>query len=125
MRTSQLLLLLGAGLLAAACSNDSAEDLAPAPPPGAACDSTAFTYALVVAPLLQQRCVSCHNNTVRNGNVSLATHAQVQQVAANGRLLGTITHAPGFPPMPQGAPKLAPCDIARLRQWVRAGAPNN
>ncbi|WP_157886897.1 hypothetical protein [Hymenobacter sp. PAMC 26628] len=46
-------------------------------------------------------------------------------MAADGRLLGTTSHAPGFPPMPQGAPQLATCDLAQLRAWVAAGAPNN
>jgi hypothetical protein len=49
----------------------------------------------------------------------------VQRVAANGRLVGVISHAAGYPAMPQGGPKLSDCEIARIRTWVRQGTPNN
>ncbi|GAB3228767.1 hypothetical protein GCM10027346_13660 [Hymenobacter seoulensis] len=116
--------LVGLALLPA-CAYDSAEELLSQAPVAPACDSTAITFSASVAPLLQQRCVSCHNNALRNGNVSLETYAQVQQVAASGRLLGAVTHAPGFAPMPQNEARLPTCDLATLRQWVRAGMPNN
>ncbi|QJX46012.1 cytochrome c [Hymenobacter taeanensis] len=108
-----------------ACTYDSAEELLSKTPPAPACDTLAVTFAASVAPLLQQRCVSCHNPTLRNGDVNLTTYAQVQRVAADGRLVGVITHAAGYPAMPQGGPKLSDCEIARIRSWVRQGAPNN
>ncbi|SNC75346.1 Cytochrome C oxidase, cbb3-type, subunit III [Hymenobacter gelipurpurascens] len=108
-----------------ACTYDSAEELLSQAPPAPACDSLAVTFAASVAPLLQQRCVSCHNTALRNGDVSLETYAQVQRVATDGRLVGVITHAQGYPPMPQNGPKLSDCEIARIRQWVRSGMPNN
>ncbi|MCA8831575.1 hypothetical protein [Hymenobacter pini] len=120
-----LLLALCGLLYTSACTYDNVEDLLGNAPPAPTCDSTAVTFAGTVAPLLQQRCVSCHNNTLRSGNVSLESYAQVQQVAADGRLLGVVQHQPGYPAMPQNQPQLARCDIARLRQWVRAGMPNN
>ncbi|AHJ99050.1 hypothetical protein [Hymenobacter swuensis] len=120
-----LLLLLAGLLTTSACTYDSVEDLLGSAPLAPACDSTAVSFTGTIAPLLQQQCVSCHNNALRNGNVSLETYAQVQQVAADGRLLGVVTHAPGYPAMPQNQPQLATCDVARLRQWVRAGMPNN
>lgn len=108
-----------------ACTYNSAEELLSKNPPAPACDSVAVTFSTSVAPLLQQRCVSCHNSSLSNGNVTLETHAQVQRVATNGRLVGVISHAPGYPAMPQGGPKLSDCEIARIRTWVRQGTPNN
>jgi hypothetical protein len=112
-------------LMLSACTYDSAEELLSQAPPAPACDSLAVTFSASVAPLLQQQCAICHNSTLRNGNVSLETYAQVQRVAADGRLLGVVTHAPGYVPMPQNGPKLSDCELARLRNWVRQGMPNN
>ncbi|TGD81228.1 c-type cytochrome [Hymenobacter wooponensis] len=117
-------LLLVVGLLPA-CTYDNAEDLLSKNPPAPACDTVAVTFSASVAPLLQQRCVSCHNTTLRSGDVSLSTYTQVQRVATDGRLVGVITHAPGYPAMPVGGTKLSDCEIARIRYWVRQGAPNN
>ncbi|TGE10147.1 c-type cytochrome [Hymenobacter fodinae] len=117
------LLLLVA--LLPACTYDNAADLLGKNPPAPACDTVATTFSTSVAPLLQQRCVNCHNTNVRSGDVSLSTYAQVQRVAADGRLMGVITHAPGYPAMPVGGAKLSDCEIARIRAWVRQGAPNN
>lgn len=113
--------LLGFGLLLAACTYDSTDDLLPPP----ACNPAAGTYAVVVAPLIQQRCLTCHSNSARGGDISLETHAQVQVVALNGRLLGSVSHAPGFKAMPQGAPKISECEVEQIRFWIAAGAPRN
>lgn len=118
-------LLLGILLLPMACTSDNTEDLLGNAPPTPTCDPAANTYAAVVAPLLQQRCVACHNNAARSGNVSLETHAQAQAVARSGLLVGTISHAPGFKAMPQGGTKLSDCEIDHIRRWVDAGALNN
>ncbi|AII52711.1 hypothetical protein [Hymenobacter sp. APR13] len=117
-------LMLGL-LVLAACASENTEDLLGNVPPTPACDPAANTYAAVVAPLLQQRCVVCHNNVAREGNVSLETHAQVQAVARNGLLVGVVSHAPGYKTMPQGGPKLSDCEIDHIRRWVDAGALNN
>lgn len=113
--------MLGFGLLLTACSYDSADNLLVPP----ACDPAAGSYAAVVAPLIQQRCLTCHSNTARGGDISLETHTQVQVVALNGRLLGAVSHAPGYKAMPQGAPKISDCEIEQIRRWVAAGSPNN
>jgi hypothetical protein len=55
----------------------------------------------------------------------VSSYAQLQAKAANGQLLGTLNHDPGYSPMPKGGAKLSDCDLAKLRQWVAAGTPNN
>ncbi|QNH63020.1 hypothetical protein [Hymenobacter sediminicola] len=119
------LVTLAFSLLLTACAYDNNEDLLGNTPPAPTCDSTANTYAATVAPLLQQRCSSCHNDGFRSGNISLQNHAQTQAVAFSGRLVGAVSHAAGFQPMPQGEPKLSDCEIDHIRRWVDAGALNN
>lgn len=119
------LVTLAFSLLLTACAYDNNEDLLGNTPPAPTCDPTATTYAATVAPLLQQRCSSCHNDGFRSGNISLQNHAQAQAVALSGRLVGAVSHAAGYQPMPQGEPKLSDCEIDHIRRWVDAGALNN
>ena len=89
------------------------------------CDTTLFTYAGAVLPTLQSSCIGCHSGTPPSGNVDLSTYANVRVVALNGKLLGVISHANGFPQMPSGGNKLPDCKITQIRKWIEAGAPNN
>lgn len=89
------------------------------------CDSTQFKFAANVQPLIDNNCKGCHSGTFPSGGVSLTNYAEVKTQASNGQLLGTIEHKAGFKQMPQGLPKLPACDIAVIRKWVQAGAPNN
>lgn len=118
-------LLAGAALLAACTSQNGEDLLARGGVPTPACDTGAVTYAGTVAPLLQARCTGCHGSSGPAGGLNLSSYAQVRAVAANGQLMGTVSHAPGFRPMPQGGTKLSDCDLAKLQRWVDAGAPNN
>lgn len=121
----KLLTLASAGLLLSACASQNGEDLlASGGLPAPTCDTSHVTYAGTVAPLLLQ-CSSCHGSSLPAAGFSVGSYAQVQAKAANGQLLGTLNHDPGFPAMPQGGAKLSDCDLAKLRQWVAAGAPNN
>jgi hypothetical protein len=43
----------------------------------------------------------------------------------DGRLLGSIQHASGFSPMPEGSAKMNACNITKIRKWIQAGALNN
>jgi uncharacterized membrane protein len=92
---------------------------------GVVCDSNQFRFAAEVRPILQTHCVGCHSGGTPSGSIDLSTHANVQQQALNGKLYGAITHTPGFSPMPQNAGKLRDCQIAQVRKWIAAGAPNN
>ena len=89
------------------------------------CDTTNFTFSGSIQPLLNLNCVGCHNATTANGNVRLDNYASVALVAEDGRLFGTVSHAPGFTPMPFNGNKLNECNITQLRKWIEAGNPNN
>jgi hypothetical protein len=45
-------------------------------------------------------------------------------IAANGRLIGSITHIAGYKAMPQGG-KLPSCEIKQIQKLVAMGFPNN
>ncbi len=118
------LLLLGLLILFMwACTYTNEEELYGALPD--TCDSTNVTYAADILPVLQQNCYSCHQQPVSSGGVNLEGHSRVRTVATSGRLLGAITHASGFSPMPKNAGKLSDCDINKIRRWINQGALDN
>lgn len=106
------------------CASESLEELAPTPIP---CDSTVTaTYAAVIRPIFNTNCLECHDGTGPNaGRPDYRTYAGIKIVADNGLLVGVITHAPGFSKMPKDRAKLPDCEIAKIKQWVRAGALDN
>jgi len=84
-----------------------------------------------VVPLLERRCVSCHNSADPKGGLALDTHAS----ALKGGSLG-VAFTPGkpdasllldyvsgdAPEMPKNGPPLNPDEVAVLRDWIAAGA---
>lgn len=92
---------------------------------GTACDTSIFTYSQGVRPILDANCVGCHNASLQNGGVNLSTYDGVRTVALNGRILGAISHNPGYTPMPYQSAKLSDCKITQIRKWIQSGALNN
>jgi mono/diheme cytochrome c family protein len=119
--TIALLTALMLSISTTGCYNDKEETLFP----GSQCDSTTNTYSQRVVPILNAYCNMCHGSALPSAGIRLDTYTTVLQQVNNGRLLGSITHAPGFSPMPKNAGKLSPCDIAIIRRWINAGALNN
>lgn len=94
--------------------------------PGAVtCDTTIVTYSASVNPVLTAYCVGCHSGANAPLGVNLETYTGVKSQVTNGKLIGTVTHSSGFIPMPKNGNKLSDCSIAKIRQWVAAGARNN
>lgn len=91
----------------------------------AGCDTVDVTFNASIKPLLTNKCVGCHSGSVPSGNLNFTTHAGVQVPALDGRLLGAVTHANGFAPMPQGGSKLSDCEIRTIELWIEGGALNN
>ena len=89
------------------------------------CSGEAATYAGRVSPIIRENCLQCHSAAIANGGVVLEGYDKLKIVADNGKLVGAITHASGFSPMPKNAPMLSSCDIDAIRQWVNDGALNN
>lgn len=110
-------------LIATACTNYNEEELYPKKKDP--CDIGTVTYSQTVRLILDQKCKGCHSTAAARGGVILDNYTGVHKAALNGRLVGSITHAPGFTPMPPNGVKLPECDIAHIKAWVVAGAPNN
>jgi Planctomycete cytochrome C len=89
------------------------------------CDTTNVTYSGFVAPLLTTYCVGCHSGGAPSGNILLNSHAGVQAVALNGRLMGAVTWSNGYQQMPKGSGKLSDCNISKIKAWITNGAQNN
>ena len=107
------------------CSKKSEDPISQDSGGGNACDTVNMTYSGNIKPILQANCYSCHGNGQINGGVTLDSYAGVKAVADNGKLISVITHAPGFPQMPQGGAKLSECNINKIRDWINRGTQNN
>lgn len=86
-----------------------------------ACDTTAFTYAANIKPIIDQQCNSCHNG----GTILLNDHAHLSSHALDGSLMGAINHVVGYKPMPGANIMISECDRLKIQKWVDAGALNN
>jgi len=89
------------------------------------CDITKFNFSADIKPILATNCTGCHGGTAPSGGINLTVYDVVKQVGLNGRLVGAITHAPGFQPMPRNANKLSDCKITQIQKWIDAGAQDN
>ena len=88
------------------------------------CDTANYTYSGAIAPMMQTYCVGCHNSTSAAGG-SLTDYTSVMNAAVNGRLIGSISHLPGYNPMPTASLQLSDCQVTQVKKWVAAGALNN
>ena len=89
------------------------------------CDTTQFTFSGAIKPLLDNRCVGCHNSANLGGSIDLSTYANVKVVALNGKLLGSIKQQTGYSPMPKNGYKLSDCEITQVSKWIANGSLNN
>lgn len=90
-----------------------------------ACDTTAFTFSATVVPLINNYCKGCHNPASLGGGIDLSSYSGIKSVAVNGKLMGSITHSPGYVAMPQGGNKLQDCQVKQIEKWIKAGLNNN
>ena len=89
------------------------------------CDTSNVTWSNTIRPIIQNKCQGCHQGGSPGGGYDLSNYAGVSGAAFDGSLLGSIQHQTGWVAMPQNSNKLPDCDIAKIRIWVDAGAPNN
>lgn len=118
-------MIIGAlsSMMSTGCYYDNEEELYGHLNPS--CDSSNVTYSAVVSKIIQDNCLQCHSASANMGSVNLEGHTQAKSYADNGKLYGVISHSPGFSPMPKGGNKLSDCDVARIKKWIDAGAPND
>ncbi len=129
-RGAFLFVLSLAGCLSACSYTNSADDLTPCNLPAT------VSYQVDVLPILKQQCYRCHRadkyKVLTSNTLNMEDFGSLKYYAtpANGRnnvsyLVGNIRHDAGFNPMPDDGGKLSDCDIALIKAWVDAGAPNN
>lgn len=104
------------------CSKASEDELAPAP---SQCDTSGMKYSTNILPIISSNCYGCHGNGTATDGVDLDGYAKLKTYVDNGYLIGVITHASGYTPMPYGAAKLSDCDINKIKAWINNGSPNN
>lgn len=91
----------------------------------APCDTVAVSFATDIQTILGTYCTGCHGYAAPSGGIALSNHQQVMQQVNNGKLLGAVSHTPGFSAMPQNQAKMDPCKISLIRNWIQQGAANN
>ena len=88
-------------------------------------------FRRTVAPVLERRCLSCHNDTDRKGGLSLASREQLQKGGDSGAVLvagkpeesSLLAMVVGEKPeMPKSGAPLTESEQAALRRWIAEGA---
>lgn len=97
-------------------------------------DSNATLYARAVAPILQQKCVSCHGTDKVKGELLLNTPENILKGGKSGNIISSdkdkeailferihldITHKKHMPP--DGKAQLTSEEVAILSRWIKAG----
>lgn len=108
--------------LTTSCFYDVEEELYPEE---GECVTTGVTYTGFVEALIEQRCLTCHAQSINLGGVNLEGYAALKVYVDNGEFLGSVRHDPGFSPMPENQQKMPECDILKLEAWIADGALEN
>jgi uncharacterized membrane protein len=103
------------------CSYDNREELSKQE----ICQSDSITFSKNIQPLISQRCTSCHSGQFPEAGISLTSYQVISQIAKNGKLVGVVSHAAGFPAMPADGSSLSKCEISQIKTWVDEGSQNN
>ncbi len=88
------------------------------------CDTVNVSYANIISKTMNTFCVGCHGSNNPSAGIVVNNYTSLAQIAGNGKLMGSITHAAGYKAMPQGS-KLPACEIKQIQKWVNMGFPNN
>jgi hypothetical protein len=86
-----------------------------------------------IQPVLEKNCLPCHNQKVKQAGLDLSTRETALKGSENGpvivsgkpedsRLYKVVAHI-SEPAMPFKGPKLPDATIAKIAEWIKAGAP--
>lgn len=116
-------------ILLTGCYRDNEESLYPKAtyPGGVGCDTVNISYDRTVKYIFQRNCAipGCHASSAATGGYTLDNYVGVRSVVLSGRIIGAITHAPGYVHMPKNGTKLDDCQLGQIRSWINQGAQNN
>ncbi|AWI27222.1 hypothetical protein [Flavobacterium pallidum] len=118
MHIKTLLKITCCGLLLAACTNDSPEDLLDGQP-----ITGTVTYNANVKPIITNNCLFCHTSPPVNGApMQLTTYEDVKNAVLNRGLLNRISRQNGEEGlMPNGGPRMPQHNIDVINQWLEDG----
>jgi hypothetical protein len=92
---------------------------------GGGCDTTNVSYSMQIVPILQDNCYACHQGPGASSGVDFSTYGAFKGWAESSYVVGNITGAPGYTPMPYGLPPLSSCQINTILAWIHQGTLNN
>jgi len=101
---------------------------------GGKAGTPAISFATDVAPILADKCLSCHDDNRASGGLKLDTFAGLELGGRNGRVVTPgnpglsllflkITAANPQMRMPKNDPPLSEEEIRKIGTWIAAGAP--
>ena len=85
------------------------------------CDNSNVLYTSRIAPLMESKCLSCHD-AASGSPVVLDSYNNVKNQFVNGKALCAVEHGSGCLAMPQSG-QLSTCDLTACQKWVEAGCP--
>ncbi|MFN4312702.1 MAG: hypothetical protein ACK4E0_00320 [Chitinophagaceae bacterium] len=91
----------------------------------AACDTSSFNFSTAIKPIIDSRCVGCHNPASLGGGIDLSSYNAVKAIVNSGQLWGSVAAQPGYSVMPKNSSRLSDCQIKQIQKWIDAGALNN
>lgn len=91
----------------------------------AGCDTANVTYSGAIRNIVSNKCQGCHSGPAASGGYDFTNYSVLKARANDGKLWGAVNHLPGFSPMPKNGNKLSTCELAQIKKWIDAGAPNN
>jgi len=109
-------------LMYSSCYYDNEENLYPNNTQP--CDTSNVTYSQSIAPILAANCNICHSTVLHSGGWVTENYEGIKVLVNNGKLLPAVEWT-GPVHMPKDGNKLPGCDLAKIRIWLNAGAPNN
>lgn len=89
------------------------------------CDTSAVKYSVQIVKIMDDNCNGCHSTSSNQGNVILDTYEAVKGYTLDGSLYGSVNWDSKYSPMPKNGAKMDDCNIATIKAWIDAGAPNN
>jgi uncharacterized membrane protein len=89
------------------------------------CDTSNVTFSKNIITITDSYCKGCHSGASPDAGISITNFAEIQTLAADGRLLGVIEHKQGYSPMPKNQNQLSDCQIETIKIWINDGMPNN
>src|SRR6476659_1532404 len=98
-------------------------------------DKSKVTYDDQLAPILRQRCSSCHNPTAKKADFDVTSYSGLMKGGSSGPVIEpgepdsshffALVSRQSEPFMPQNADKLPDAEIDLIKRWIAGGALEN